>query len=571
MLNMETVVPDPKTGELRHELYFNLELDMARAQYNDPAIKEKLNSVCENLNNALHMDDEKQASKVRGKAMVDMADAVRGAYKSVVGCDVVCYKDAASHIESLKPMIEAGAKGSYAKLADYCKYYGTEVEQVKDASGKTTDVKFIRDVGHSLATNEDREASFNASHAKAILTGLAGVSLQKAILQGKNVDAETAKAAMALTHPVTQRVLQLKHDGPEEVNRVIGLIQDVNPAIWSGAKICESKDGSTWEIARNDKGKPIQATPEEWIDQVNRFYTAKNGFNVAQPNPEYVKKMAAAMTVTDEYGKQVIQGYDNMKYKDPNKNGHCPGSQPLDDMMYFGSFQKFKKYCEENVDLYAGDANAALMPREIRKNRREIEEAEIWQDDPQFVRIAAKDTRAKSADTPVYRQEAPAVQATPVYAGQPIPQTASIPTAPQISAPQAVPIAAPQAPAVSVTPVVAPVQPAPPPVAAQSAQPVTKDYSSLSDADFYKLSEFVCLCFATDGASKEATRKQHLYAKSEEMYKKTHDKLYKEAYPFYVWITTLPENSDDKKFFYDVNSKIRAKVEEAKKKAPTLV
>lgn len=231
------------------------------------------------------------------------------------------------------------------------------------------------------------------------------MSLQKGLLQAKNgADSNgsgqsRSAAAMALTHPVTQRVMQLKHDSPAEIRRVIDLVQDVNQGLWAGYKIKEIKTDNgdlSFAVDRDpDTKQPVRATPEEWAAQVSRFYSAKHGLNVGAPNPEYVRQMAECMTVIDKNGKHVVQGYDNFMFSDPDKNGHCPGSHPLDDMAYFDNFKKFAKYCEEGANLYSGSVNTTQMPKMIRDN---IKEMAIVKENPELVpelrSFGAKDTRS---------------------------------------------------------------------------------------------------------------------------------------------------------------------------------
>jgi hypothetical protein len=132
LLNLETVVKDPETGKLSHELYFNTGLDIARASYDNPDIKAKFEEICTALNNAQNNPNKNEVRKVRGKAMIDLSDNFHKTYEVSFGSDVIRYDNIESHIESIKPMIESGAKGSYSKLGDYCKYLGVETEPVKN-------------------------------------------------------------------------------------------------------------------------------------------------------------------------------------------------------------------------------------------------------------------------------------------------------------------------------------------------------------------------------------------------------------------------------------------------------
>ena len=409
MLNLETATKDPKTNQISNGLYYNNELDIARAYHDNPELKAQYDKV-ERAFNALHRKEvpDNDVAKVRGEAALAFADNTRAAFRSVIAKDVVQYDSFESHVESIKPMVRDGVKGSFKKFADYCKYVGVRGEDVVDSEGKTADWKVTGVEDKSLASSADREASYMATHAKSVLTGIAGKMLQRATVQAKSASDEEkaqlyAQAGMALTHPVTQKVMQLKHDGPEEVMRVCNLVQDVVPALWEGYKIkevkCPETSNMTFEVVKNDKNYPVRANPQEWSSQVEHFYTAKHGLNVGMPNPKYVAAMAECMTVYNTYGKPEIQGYSDYKHGDPAKNGVCPNSQALDDQAFYGSFKKTLYYAQKEADLFGGYANSAAMPGIVRQNRAEAEKAEFDSEYiPKLRAFGEKDTRSQQIE-----------------------------------------------------------------------------------------------------------------------------------------------------------------------------
>jgi len=242
---------------------------------------------------------------------------------------------------------------------------------------------------NKLATNncwvvsaDDKTASFQAIAAKAELTGIAGTAAYKASRVTFGTDPDTEKqvkanpnlypalnrsvngksmidiyqdkgsyeaAATALTHPVSQSVMQLKHNTPEEIRQKVDVIKTNLPNIWNGVPmkgtykdengvdrtvtaedladryrdLCSqypnengkgydydavnkefnafSKNITSWEVDTEAKSKFKNGGgmfPEQFKAMFQAFYASKGGLNVDEPNPECVELMTAAMSKT---------------------------------------------------------------------------------------------------------------------------------------------------------------------------------------------------------------------------------------------------------------------------------
>lgn len=406
MLNKET----GNRGE--HNLYFQDGLDVAAGVYADRQTYGKdsdygyvaeLFNKAKNLANQADMQDDKRVDKksLNHEALETLNKAMRKAHEAAFGEDIISYKNPEEHFKSLIHMTQSGAKGSPSKLVSgYGKYFGCEAE-----IDENYNLVSFKDLGKPSATVEDRQASLAATHAKAVLTGVAGKFSQHAAMMAKNADEcfSNSAAANALTHPVTQSVMQLKHDGSEEIKHKIDMIQNVLPALWAGNKVERAVDEHgkpTWKVSMEakegyNKAEPVPASPDEWKRILTDFYTDKRGLNVPLPNPEHVDTMARIMTVK-ENGKDIVRGFDT-KTKEI-----MPMEKPLDRLAYECNLDTVHYFAEKGANLFEGSVNSCIAPKTIKDNIDEMAKANA---DPEYTPklkpLAAKDTQITSnLDTP---------------------------------------------------------------------------------------------------------------------------------------------------------------------------
>lgn len=393
-----------------HNMYFQDGLDVAAGIYYDECaggdLRARFDAAKQLANQADMITDSAERKQLSEQALVDFNSAMHDAQNAAFGQDVICYASAEEHIKSLIPMIKSGAKGSKSKLIDgYGKYFGAKF----DIDDNYNVVNF-EDVGSSYATEDERQASFAATHGKAYLTGVAGKFSQHAEMAALNkIDNEheisCSASATALTHPVTQSVMQLKHDTAESILKKIDMIQNVGPELWAGHKIQRTKNykgESTWEVVtesnpENGQLETVQASPEEWHKMLVDFYTDKNGLNVAKPNIEHVKTMSAILNITDKQNHQYIQGFD------PKTKALMPTEQPLTRLSYEGNFKTLCRYANmkektgKSACLFSGSVSQMIAPQTVRYNMKERQKAEVdptYQ--PDYRPLAAKDTQVKT-------------------------------------------------------------------------------------------------------------------------------------------------------------------------------
>ncbi|MDX3020126.1 hypothetical protein [Streptomyces acidiscabies] len=240
-----------------------------------------------------------------------------------------------AHLQSVREVcVETGAKGSEKKLADYARNLG-------DAQGTPG------------ITQADQEASMFATAIKAHGTGLGGSFSQRAV---RALRGEDLKAVLEVTYPVTQSILQAKHDAAEARHKY-AMLQGPGRELWRGRSI-EHVGPGQWRTAFLD-GEPVQATAEEWEKQFIEFYESKEGFGVTV-NPDYVARVASAL---EDPKTGLIRNLE----EDPSLAGTV-----MDRMAYGGGFEVLVQAAKNRESVYDGEKNEQFASSGTRKARAEV-------------------------------------------------------------------------------------------------------------------------------------------------------------------------------------------------------
>jgi len=207
----------------------------------------------------------------RSDVMGELSEAYRAAQRSEFGA-ALTFTDREAHLASIRQVcVETGAKGGEKHLEDYARNLGEEL-------------------GKPGISQADQEASMFATAIKAHGTGLGGSYSQRAVRALRGAD---LKAVLEVTYPVTQSILQAKHDAAEARHKY-EMLQGPGRDLWRGRKLQHFGNG-VWRVEHaEDGGGPVQATAVEWTEQFIDFYQAADGFNV-KVNPAYVERVAAAL------------------------------------------------------------------------------------------------------------------------------------------------------------------------------------------------------------------------------------------------------------------------------------
>lgn len=372
-----------------HPLATQVSLDTKVALHRNPELADEFDSAVREANRLAAWRDRSEAvaelpddrseelavraglSEIRASA-ADLTDQLSDLYRSAQRGEfgsALSFADEARHVASMQRVcVDTGAKGNSAKLDDYEKAlrYGL--------------------------TRTDQEQAMYATAVKAQGTGLGGSYSQRAVRALRDTD---LKAVLELTQPVTQSILQVKHNAAEARGKYEAL-QGPGRALWRGQALAH--DQGRWAVVRDAQGEPVAATTEGWKQQVREFYTSPDGFHVPF-DPEYIDRIATALS--DDRGRM-----RNLE-EDPELAG-----QLLDRMAYGGSFEDLAKAAKNHENLFDGHGAELFACATTRRAReqaaRDVQAREAIDDIPPWER----DLDQAALDTPVSAPVAPSPAVT---------------------------------------------------------------------------------------------------------------------------------------------------------------
>ncbi|WP_405814484.1 hypothetical protein OG241_07715 [Streptomyces sp. NBC_01390] len=326
-------------GDGSHPLAMQVSLDTQVALSKDAGLADELESSRSEANRlrlqALTGAESPEDIKLDQQVVTEeLSGLYRQAQRGEFGA-ALTFSDREAHLQSVREVcVETGAKGSEKKLADYARNLG-------DAEGTPG------------ITQADQEASMYATAIKAHGTGLGGSFSQRAV---RALRGEDLKAVLEVTYPVTQSILQAKHDAAEARHKY-AMLQGPGRELWRGRSI-EHVGPGQWRTAFLD-GEPVQATSEEWEKQFIEFYESKEGFGVAV-NPDYVARVASAL---EDPKTGLIRNLED----DPSLAGTV-----MDRMAYGGGFEALVQAAKNRESVYDGEKNEQFASSGTRKARTEI-------------------------------------------------------------------------------------------------------------------------------------------------------------------------------------------------------
>lgn len=353
-----------KNSDGTYDLMLQNSLDLKSAAYARPEVKQgradltaKVNKL-ESMIRDGRMTDKEEIATQRGRAVRALSDHIKDAFAHEYGTDMICFKDMKSHMHSVEHMVVDGAKGSYSKLEDYAKYLGVSYERVPASVDEKEPINLdsIVDLGRPTATRDDDLGVEYATAVKSFGTGVAGMFSQRAITVLRNV---CPKAALELTYPATQSVLQSKHDPVDAKRRYDQLMQSVRH-LWRGEKLEKDvrPDGSSiWSPVKDENGVPVQASPSDFKAQFMDIYSSKSGMGI-DINPDYVGDIARILTNPKTGMMMNIETEGRERF-----------AAPMDRLAYGGKMQDVFDMAKNKENLFSGEFNEHFMPSIVRKNR----------------------------------------------------------------------------------------------------------------------------------------------------------------------------------------------------------
>lgn len=328
----------------RHPLAMHDALDVKVSQYKDEGHQKAMEDILQRANDAHYDFVEEGGSReeflAANRAVAQDASAMyRDALQHQYGDAVLSFNSIEDHVRSVKEAcIDTGAKGSMPKVGSYCTYLGYNMENNVD-------------FGVTQVTREDQEGTMYATAVKSHGTGNAGTFPQRGVKCLRNTRA--MKAVLELTYPMTQALLQAKHD-PVDAARRYELIMGPARDLWRGYMIEPAGNGE-WRTVRDSKtNEPVRATADSWVEVAERFY-GEAGLDV-KINPENLHTVAEELV--DERGlMRNIEDEDLIKEM----------ASPMDQMAYGGDFFTLVKLAEKNENVFDGRWNSEFAPHKMRE------------------------------------------------------------------------------------------------------------------------------------------------------------------------------------------------------------
>lgn len=342
------------------ELFMQQSLDVKVAFANSPDshFKERFDSIAKtvNSNEADYLAGNMTKAEIT-EARKETIEALSGLYHEVFsgqcGRAAIRYDSPESHLESInEACIKTGAKGKPANLLNYMRWGGMDAPNAQnmDFTGATMSE-------HTGATRADNQEVMMACAVKSFGTGIAGSYSQRGVSAMRNT---CQKAVLELTMPVTQSLLQAKHNA-EEARRKYELLMGSARDLWRGAEVAKDENGQ-WRAAKDENGEVIPAERDAWVRSFKTLYSAGDGLNVAF-NADYVEQVADALS--DKTGHIV-----NIESEDVDM------AAPLDKLAYGGNFEMLVGMCREEENLFRGECNSQFAPRSVKYNEHVLEERE---------------------------------------------------------------------------------------------------------------------------------------------------------------------------------------------------
>ena len=349
-------------GKRVHPINFNFGLELKVYASDHPEFTEHINDVTLVVNDTYNQFKSGEIShkdmlNVNRQAVKDLSNHVREAFENSNGRPLV-YTDMQSHLQSVvNEVVLTGAKGSLSKVEDYMKYLGVEGSISED--GKVNVVK-VHD--KSLATSVDHENTQYAKEVQAYGTGIAGKYSQRGIAAVRNY---AAKEVLDLTHPVSQSVLQAKHD-PIDARHKYEALMTTARSIWRGQSVEKTttyEGESVW--VKSDNKDQMRA--DKWVDKFCEFYEDKNGLNIPV-NREQVERLAEVLSDNDGYIINIeTVGFDEL-------------AAPMDKLSYLPSgksgYEIVQDLAKDKANLFDGKYTQQFAPSSIQRNMKALEHGE---------------------------------------------------------------------------------------------------------------------------------------------------------------------------------------------------
>ena len=338
-----------------YPLNMNNGLDIKVAMHYNPELADKWNELTLRANK-LHNDikEGKVVGSVKKEQLGDeLIDELSDFYQqcSVESVDKahINYASVDRHLDSVyNACIKTGAKGSPKKIDSYMQYLGVGGCKCNEDG---IDKRNLKEFDQTLATREMNQGVMFATNTKNIGTGFAGAVSQRAIRAVGDKDAEIITE---LTYPVTQAILQSKHD-PVDAERRFSLLMRPVRQLWDGRGVSYNEKTNSWKATAD------RVSPEEWKKSFKELYKSDVGLGV-DINDEYVDKLADIMSENNVMKSVEID----------RETGFAEGCS-LYRLAYSGDFDTAVSLADESKNLFDGNNSQMFTPFTVLNNKKIVE------------------------------------------------------------------------------------------------------------------------------------------------------------------------------------------------------
>lgn len=370
--------------------------DYAQRMRGEESYTGKFDEIAASLSKAEHdwasgVIDDAQLADIRAESTDKISDLLREGFANTDHMVALQFGDMDSHMKSVAQCYITGAKGSASKLDSYAMYMNAERDESGVWRDRAADGNTPANMQRERDIREMYKGSQEATSYKAQATGVAGAKSQQMVkaLRGQGL----VDIACNIGYPATQSMLQAKHDPVDAKYRADTLIKDVND-LFKGRKMERVVDDNgrfAWSVVKDDKG-PVQATREEWVQQVRDMYVDSRGMGVAVGDNVIE---GASYALCDDNGVMRDATASEM-WTDPSVR-----PLPLDRLAYGGNkaMDELNALAESKANLFEGHAND-FASHTVRKNIRSVDKmlAGELAADTELTPVMKKDTVQVCAD-----------------------------------------------------------------------------------------------------------------------------------------------------------------------------
>lgn len=366
-----------REDDAEYDLFMQDSLDTKVAQYKDPELaiefaelRKAANDVWFDFDNSERSEDDRRVFLEESRKIKDqLSEYYHRVWENEYGNAVLQFDNIEHHMQSvIESCVDTGAKGSLGKIESYARYIGAK----PTSSLELGELRTFEDLGVPQVDRRDHLGVQTATAIKSFGTGVAGKFSQRGVRFMRN---HALKPVLELTYPVTQSILQAKHDPEDALVKYEALMGPVRD-LWRGRKLSrvESDSKVTWTPIR-ENGEYVMATKDEWISQFMDIYTDPQGLGV-NVNADYVNEVAEHMSINGVMvGVEITnKGYDNQQ---ENIVFADLLAAPMDVLAYDGNFDMYVEAAKQGVNLYEGKRNSYFQPHVIARNNMKLSMADL--------------------------------------------------------------------------------------------------------------------------------------------------------------------------------------------------